>query len=309
MSMPTGLGVDLHPYYQRGVTALPGVEYGWLKMCDGAARYTKKLGTTLYTADAHAALFRRLGVPFSGYVYAQPGDGAAEARVLWAECQRLGGTGVAPGCDLESNKDIHIWSAAEAKDHGRAYASQMRKLGVRPAIYGDLDLLQAIDPTSWPEDPVVWAPRYGRKPEADGKYTRGYDVHQYDDAGALPGSAGPVDWNQSYRRGTTTTPGTAHLTNSTEDDMPLTQADAVTIFWGTPFDGKDNFAQYLKGHIAAIEAGQSALLAAVAAATKDPAISVDTLKQIVNDAVAQHVQITGTVQVGPAPAANAEAAQ
>lgn len=41
------------------------------------------------------------------------------------------------------------------------------------------------------------------------------------------------------------------------------------------------------------------LQAAVAASTKDPGITEARLEQIVNDAVAQHVQITGTVQIGP----------
>lgn len=85
-----------------------------------------------------------------------------------------------------------------------------------------------------------------------------------------------------------------------EEDMPLTQADASTIFWGTPFDGTANFAQYLKGHIANLEAGQAGILAAVQAATKDPTITLEAMRQVVNEAVAQHVVITGEVHIGPA---------
>jgi hypothetical protein len=88
--------------------------------------------------------------------------------------------------------------------------------------------------------------------------------------------------------------------NAQEEDVALTQADASTIFWGTPFDGTDNFAQYLKGHVAKLEAGQAGILAAVQAATKDPMITLDAMRQIVNDAVAQHVVITGEVHIGPA---------
>jgi hypothetical protein len=47
-----------------------------------------------------------------------------------------------------------------------------------------------------------------------------------------------------------------------------------------------------------MEARQEAILAAVQATTSDPDITVDALRQIVNDAVQQHVQITGTVQIG-----------
>ncbi|WP_051728826.1 hypothetical protein [Amycolatopsis sp. VC5-11] len=110
-------------------------------------------------------MFRRLGIPFGGYVYAQPSDGAAEARVLWAECKRLGWTGVAPGCDIESDPKIHIWSNAADKDDGRAYCSQMRQLGVRPAVYMNASLEPATRPDLWPEVPVVWVARYGLKPE------------------------------------------------------------------------------------------------------------------------------------------------
>jgi hypothetical protein len=206
----SGLGVDLHPYYQRGVTALPGVEYGWIKMADGAYAYRVQRDGQWWSADAHAGLFRHLGIPFGGYVYAQPGDGAAEARVLWNECLRLGGTGVAPACDIESNSAIHIWSTSEAIDHGRAFCAQMRKLGVRPAIYMNDSLAGATQPDTWPEDPVLWIARYGSVPQR----TR-YDVHQYSSSGSLPGSAGAVDWNQAYT--------TAHLLTAAahvqEDDM------------------------------------------------------------------------------------------
>lgn len=88
-----------------------------------------------------------------------------------------------------------------------------------------------------------------------------------------------------------------------EEDMAFTQADAATLFWGTPFDGTANFAQYLKGHVAKLEAGQTGILAAIAASTNDPGITLDALKAIVLDAVAQHVVITGEVHIGPAPAA------
>lgn len=194
-----GLGVDLHPYYQRGVTALPGVEYGWLKLADGAQAYTFRDPTgRVWTPKAHADLFKALGIPFGGYVYAQPGDGALEARVLWSLCQQYGATGVTPACDIESSPNIHTWSTQEAIDHGRAFCAQMRSLGVRPAIYMSDSLAGATNPDAWPEDPVLWIARYGAVPQ----HTR-YDVHQYADNGTLPGSAGEVDWNQQYT--------TAHL--------------------------------------------------------------------------------------------------
>lgn len=55
-----------------------------------------------------------------------------------------------------------------------------------------------------------------------------------------------------------------HPVNHTEEDMPLTQADASTIFWGTPFDGNANYAQYLKGNLGKIDG----LTASITALTK-----------------------------------------
>jgi len=218
----SGTGVDLHPYYQRGAQITRDVSFAWVKMADGARVYAMKADGKTWTADEHARRLRAADVPFGGYVYAQPGDGGAEARVLWAECQRLGGTGVAPSCDIESNKNIYTWSVREATDHGRAFCSAMRRLGVRPAVYMDLTLLRDCRPDRWPEDPVIWAPRYGAKPEQllhGVQYTGRYDVHQYTSSGSLPGSAGLVDWNQAY--------STAHLIG--EDDMPLNDADKAFI--------------------------------------------------------------------------------
>lgn len=49
------------------------------------------------------------------------------------------------------------------------------------------------------------------------------------------------------------------------------------------------------------EAAQTASLAALEAATKNPDITLDALRTIVNDAVAQHIAITGTIEIGAKP--------
>lgn len=200
-----GLGVDLHPVYQRGTNALPDVEYGWLKLADGAAVYRTP-------ADALAKLFRDRGIPFGGYEFAQPGtDGARAFDVLWAECQRLGAVGVTPAVDIEGVG----WSPATAAQRGKAFCARARARGVRPAVYMDLGLLQATRPDLWPESPVIWAPRYGARPEVGGRYTGRYDVHQFSSTGTLPGSAGAVDWNQQYT--------TAHLLGGAPAPVPASQ--------------------------------------------------------------------------------------
>lgn len=300
--MPTGLGVDVHPYYQRGAR-FTGVEYAWVKMTDGTRVYTKTVNNVTYRADTHAATLRAERVPFGGYCYAQPGDGGDEAQVLWNECLRLGGTGVAPAIDIESDPDIHTWSTREAIDHGRAFCSAMRRIGVRPAVYMNDSLAGATQPDSWPEDPVLWIARYGGKPQRSR-----YDVHQYTSSGSLLGSAGAVDWNQSYT--------TAHLLATTpEDDMPLTDADAQLVakhIWYDPIwsgpnaDGKTRWQLNPSQVLAALDSANKAeaakvdaLIATVAALSTDTDLTVDSVRQIVTDAVAQHINITGTVQITP----------
>jgi len=310
----SGLGVDIHPYYQRGTNALPGVEYGWIKMADGAAVYSKKADGKVWTADAHAALFRRLGIPFGGYEFAQLGtDGGKAFDVLWGECQRLGGTGVTPGVDIEGEG----WNKANATDRGRSFCSRARARGVRPAVYMDLTLLQQCRADLWPEDPVIWAPRYGAKPEMllhGVQYTGHYDVHQYTSSGSLPGSAGAVDWNQAYTN--------EHLMG---DDMtPQEFLDTKVTWWdGHTVAIKDILAEvYIAGRglngrpafgdqkavvqlppvqqLLANDAAEAASLAAIEAATKDPGITVEAMRTIVSDAVAQRINITGELHIGPA---------
>jgi hypothetical protein len=215
--MATGKGVDLHAYYQRGTNALPGIEYGWVKVTDGGRPYRGVFQSKTWTPDALVALFRALRVPVGGYDYAQPGDGAAAAAGLWDECRRTGAIDVTPATDIEDNKDIHTWTKAEATDHGRAFCSKMRALGVRPAVYMSASKAQVVRPDLWPENPVLWIARYGRAPGYNGMYTGRYDVHQYADDGSLPGSAGTVDENQSYSN--------AHLIVRVDDGGNVTTQD------------------------------------------------------------------------------------
>jgi hypothetical protein len=61
-----------------------------------------------------------------------------------------------------------------------------------------------------------------------------------------------------------------------------------------------DFVRQTYAEMKATQAQLAALAQAVAAATNDPDISVDTLTQIVNEAVRQNIQITGEVHIGPA---------
>lgn len=55
------------------------------------------------------------------------------------------------------------------------------------------------------------------------------------------------------------------------------------------------------GHFEAGSAhrGHAALLAAIAAATKDPALTEDKMREIVREAVQQSIEITGEIKIGP----------
>lgn len=322
----SGRGVDLHPYYQRGTNALPDVSFGWIKEADGASAYRKIADGRTWTADAHAALFRRLGIPSGGYIFAQPGvHGATAFDVLWGECQRLGTTGVAPACDIEGAG----WNPTNATTRGREFCARARARGVRPAVYMDLTLLRDCRPDRWPEQPVIWAPRYGAKPEDllhGVQYLGHYDVHQYTSSGTLPGSAGSVDWSQAYT--------TAYLIG--DDDMPdeatfkawVAQAVAALIpaindgtrttvryeILATPHDPKDprtftfgdrNIVDILVeilNQLFAANAKSDALAAALAELAAHPDITPDALQKMLDTAVARSIKVSGELHVTPASA-------
>jgi hypothetical protein len=104
--------------------------------------------------------------------------------------------------------------------------------------------------------------------------------------------------------------------NAQENDMPLTDADAQLVarhIWYDPIwsganpDGKTrwqlNASQVLDALNRANQAEAAkvdALIATVAKLSTDPGLSVDTVRQIVTDAVRQNIQITGEVHIGPA---------
>jgi hypothetical protein len=139
-------------------------------------------------------------------------------------------------------------------------------------------------------DVLVWVARYGATP------TVPYDVWQHSSSGRVPGiQAQSVDLNT----------GTVPLNNQAQEaDMAWQESDFNTPLFtdnpGTPQKRVLRFRDVMgemRETLKRLDAGQAGLLAAVQAATKDPAITEDKLRQIVNDAVAQHVQITGTVEI------------
>lgn len=93
-----------------------------------------------------------------------------------------------------------------------------------------------------------------------------------------------------------------------EDDMswkePLTLYAPDGQQYTYPADQWLMYTNWYANKIPALEAAITALSVAVAQSTSDSAITPEFMRQIVTDAVVQHVQITGTVTIGPAaPAA------
>ncbi|MEV4052779.1 GH25 family lysozyme [Amycolatopsis sp. NPDC049688] len=251
-------GTDLHPYYQRGLRwdQVNDIAFAWVKVSDGGAPYTVTRGGVTYRPDTHVAGARSRDIPVGGYHYAQLKPGPeTQADVLLGQVARLGATGVAPMLDLESPFTPNGF----ARDFAVAFCRHVAAAGLRPAVYMSASFAAALRPDRWDvPDLVIVIARYGARPEAAGpaRYVGRYDVHQYTSSGALPGSAGAVDLDESYTNN--------HLT--TEADMPFTPEDFRAMMWGNVFDagGNRNFAQFIKD----MDAKLSALGAALDSVTK-----------------------------------------
>lgn len=314
------LGLDIHPEYQRGIRldlakSAQGVGFVWIKTTDGPRPYVSANG---YTPKAMAGDAHQAQLPAGGYCYAQPGDGAGHADVLLNQCIRWGLTGLYPAIDIEDDARIHVWSTAEATSYGRAFCARIRAHGLRPVVYMNASKMQACRPDLWPENPVIWVARYPGPPDAPGgaRYTGRWDVHQYSSGGTVPGSAGLVDLNRSST--------TAHFaTDQGVDDMALAPDERYALVqilgqMGGQLNGawpgwdkldpaefqRATLVDFVRRTYAEVRRTQvqlAALAQAVAAATNSPDITVEQLTAIVNAAVAEHIEITGTVEIGAKP--------
>ncbi|MFJ9783090.1 glycoside hydrolase family 25 protein [Amycolatopsis sp. NPDC101161] len=263
-------GADVHPFYQRGLRwdQVSDLAFVWVKVSDGGAPYTRAEGGVVYRPDTHVAGAKSRGIPVGGYHYAQLTLGPeAQADLLLAEVRRLGATGVAPMLDLEA--PFRPDSAARA--FGTAFCRRVAAAGLRPAVYMSASFAAALRPDQWDvPDLVIVIARYGARPEAPGagRYPGRYDVHQYTSSGSLPGSAGAVDFDESYT-GNQLDP---------EGDMPFSNDDFVRMMWGNTFDaaGNRNYAQFIKDMDAKITALGSSLDAVTKLITDSPANPVDS---------------------------------
>jgi GH25 family lysozyme M1 (1,4-beta-N-acetylmuramidase) len=262
-------GTDVHPYYQRGVRwdQVSDLAFAWVKVSDGGAPYTRTEGGVTYRPDTHVAGAKARGIPVGGYHYAQLTLGPeAQAELLLAEVRRLGATGVAPMLDLEAP----FRPDTAARDFGTAFCHRVAAGGVRPAVYLSASFAAALRPDEWDVPGlVIVIARYGARPEAPGagRYPGRYDVHQYTSSGSLPGSAGAVDFDESY---------TDHHLDP-EAAMPFTSEDFARFMWGNVFDsaGNRNYAQFIKDLDAKVAALGSSLDAVTKLITDSSAHPVD----------------------------------
>lgn len=98
------------------------------------------------------------------------------------------------------------------------------------------------------------------------------------------------------------------LVASAEEIQAIANATVNTLMSrgvgvGEPEKGTLPFStiiRYINVDAAKAAAGINALSEALAVATKDPGITLDAVKQIIEGAIAQNIQITGEVHIGPA---------
>lgn len=139
------------------------------------------------------------------------------------------------------------------------------------------------------QNPWTWQPYSGNNDHT-------HHVHVSVFAGASGDNISP--WNLGQTSGED---------DVTPQEIQAVAAAAAQAVWDTTMTDRNTGGAtkarelVMWGHFEAARgrAEVAGLKAAVAASTKDPGITEARLEQIINDAVAQHVQITGTVQIGP----------
>lgn len=276
-------GTDVHPFYQRGLRwdQVTDVNFAWVKVSDGGSPYATVQGGVRYIPDTHIAGAKKAGIPVGGYHYAQLTPGPeAQADVFLGEVRRTGATTVVPMLDLEAPFSAN----SSARDFGIRFCNRVAAAGFRPAVYMSAAFARVIRPDQWgiPGLVIVIA-RYGAKPEAPGsaQYLGRYDVHQYSSSGALPGSAGAVDLDESYTNN--------HLIRETTMSG-FDNTDFANLMWGNVFEasGNQNFAQWLKGTLkGAVDAANASAAAANANAAAAKSAVTDLSAKVASLSVPQ----------------------
>lgn len=191
-------GIDVFGKYQtvtdwRKVRAA-GKEFAYVKLSDGET-----------DRDDYGYIHQgqNAGVFMGGYHYAQPGNGASQARRLIRRCRDTGGLDLAPACDLEDPFKPDSAAVAFANDFLEEIASE----GYKKCLYGNNSMMSYLLPRVNTEGGVNWVARYASAPP-----TVSHDVWQYSQSGRVNGivelcdlDSGQIPFNQTavYPQGVT----------------------------------------------------------------------------------------------------------
>lgn len=196
--------------------------------------------------------------------------------------------------------DVEIGDATPAEAPG--WVRMRRAAGADPTVYCNTSTWPAVRAAfqaAHVAEPHYWVAVYDGDPKwRDGWAAAGVVAKQY--GGNVPGGYDLSSVADHW-------PGVDPAPTQ-EDDMPYTPEQLKdigkqSIYEARTDPGNRNVLDFVKEIFAAsqrLEAQNAGILAALAAATKDPAITLDAMRQVVDEAVAQHVQITGEVHIGPA---------
>lgn len=193
------LGIDIYRKFQT-VTDWPavkrhGIAFVYVKLTDGGGIAPGGPG------DNEVRGANSVGIPAGGYHFVQASPSPeAQAELFIAEVRRTGATGLVPMLDLEDNppgSGRPNIPDNQKRDFAIRFCNRVAARGFRPGVYMNNSLAKALRPDQWGVPGLaVWIARYGRKPDAAAGR---YDLHQYSDAGQVPGiRASSVDLNESY---------------------------------------------------------------------------------------------------------------
>lgn len=276
-----------------------GISFAWAKATEGT-----------YSHDAmfssHTRRLAASGVRVGAYHFARPGSASAQA----AEFHATAGDTMQPGnlfpvLDMEDDTipsvDAFICQFYDALNVGCL------------VVYGNLSWWTTkLHPGAWGSRNIVgWIARYNGDPGNPGWSYPKMVAHQHTDTGNVPGFTGAVD-RDCTMPGKTLADFTIGSTAPKEGFlMALSDAQQATLYNQVmrlvPGDGapKAPALPHPAGdaYIAdldfrnRVEAKLVALQASVNALTGNSSVTAAEMTKIVNDAVAQHVQISGTVTI------------
>jgi lysozyme len=297
-------GIDLYQEYNLVTdwhrVAAAGISDVYVKLSDGG-------GPARIRGDAYVAGARAAGCQVGGYHYLEPSPSPeTQADVFAAELRRLGALDLAPALDIEENRI----PPAVRIDYGRRFLLHLQSvLNIsRVAVYSSASWFTALHPDTWGIPGLVdWVAAYGVN---DGRehpivgYAGHVDAHQYTSTGHVPGIVGPVDLDTIS--GNVSVKAAIVVTANTPDDdqilATLIGSNRVVMPDGQPRNMMDCHYDTAQ-RLIALAASIAALTAAVAALASKTGVTKDELVAIVNDAVAHHLNITGTLAVTGNPSA------